>query len=288
VKTIIPIRLAVLLSGNGTTLQNLLDRIADGRLQAQIALVVANRSDAFGLVRAERAGVPTAVIERKEYTSREEFGERIFALCREAGAELVCMAGFLQLLQIPDDFIGRVMNIHPALIPAFCGKGYYGHRVHEAALEYGVKVSGCTVHFADNVYDHGPIILQRTVPVLDDDTQDSLAARVFAQECEAYPEAIRLFADGKLKIEGRRVRIVGLASREASLRASESSTPISLGFAGTNHPADGAAINRQFPRSQKKQGQAHQKRHSGRFERPQRQAKNVEAVPPGEHAHRQD
>lgn len=201
------IRLAVLLSGNGTTLQNLLDRIASGRLSARVVLVVSNRTDAYGLTRAEQASVPTAVVERKECGSREEVSERIFALCREAGAELVCMAGFLQLLHIPEDFLGRIMNIHPALIPAFCGQGFYGQRVHEAALEHGVKVSGCTVHFADNVYDHGPIILQRTVPVLDHDTPDSLAARVFEQECEAYPEAIQLFADGKLKIEGRRVRI---------------------------------------------------------------------------------
>jgi phosphoribosylglycinamide formyltransferase-1 len=202
-----PIRLVVLLSGNGTTLQNLLDRIADGRLKAQVVLVVSNRADAYGLERAERASVPTAVVE-KAFNSREEFSRRIFDLCGEAGAELVCMAGFLQLLHIPDDWLGRVMNIHPALIPSFCGKGFYGHRVHKAALEHGVKVSGCTVHFADNVYDHGPIILQRTVPVLDGDTPDTLAARVFAKECEAYPEAIRLFAEGRLRIEGRKV-IVG-------------------------------------------------------------------------------
>jgi folate-dependent phosphoribosylglycinamide formyltransferase PurN len=114
----------------------------------------------------------------------------------------------LQLIQIPDDFLGRVMNIHPALIPAFCGKGFYGHHVHEAVLAYGAKITGCTVHFADNQYDHGPIILQRAVPVLDDDTPGSLAERVFAQECEAYPEAIRLFAAGRLRIQGRRVRVV--------------------------------------------------------------------------------
>jgi folate-dependent phosphoribosylglycinamide formyltransferase PurN len=110
-------------------------------------------------------------------------------------------------VRIPDDFRHRVLNIHPALIPAFCGKGFYGHRVHEAVLEYGAKVSGCTVHFADTQYDHGPIVLQRAVPVLDDDTPDTLAARIFEQECEAYPEAIRLFAEGRLKIEGRKVRI---------------------------------------------------------------------------------
>jgi formyltetrahydrofolate-dependent phosphoribosylglycinamide formyltransferase len=196
-----------LLSGNGTTLQNLLDRSADGRLPAEVVLVVSNRSDAFGLERAQRAGVPTAVVERADCSSRDEFSRRIFDLCREARVDLVCLGGFLQLLPIPDDFAGRVMNIHPALIPAFCGKGFYGHRVHEAVLAAGVKVSGCTVHFADNVYDHGPIILQRVVPVLDDDTADTLAERVFAQECEAYPEAIRLFAEGRLRIEGRRVRV---------------------------------------------------------------------------------
>jgi phosphoribosylglycinamide formyltransferase-1 len=202
-----PIRLAVLLSGGGTTLQNLLDQIADGRLQAQIVLVISNRPEAFGLTRANHAGVPAALVEMKDYSSREKFSQRLFDLCREARVELVCLAGFLQLIHIPDDFQGRVMNIHPALIPAFCGTGYYGHHVHEAALAYGVKISGCTVHFADNQYDHGPIILQRAVPVLDDDTPDSLAARVFAEECKAYPEAIRLFAGGRLRLEGRRVRI---------------------------------------------------------------------------------
>jgi formyltetrahydrofolate-dependent phosphoribosylglycinamide formyltransferase len=202
-----PIRLAVLLSGGGTTLQNFLDRIAGGRLAADVVQVVSNRADAYGLERARRAGAPTAVVDRKECGSREEFSNRIFALCRQARADLVCLAGFLQLIDVPDDFLGRVMNVHPALIPAFCGKGYYGRRVHEAVLAYGAKVSGCTVHFADNQYDHGPIILQRVVPVLDDDTPDTLAARVHAQENEAYPEAIQLFAQGRLRIEGRRVRI---------------------------------------------------------------------------------
>jgi len=193
------IRLGVLISGSGTTLQNFLDRSADGRLEAQVVQVVASRADAFGLERARKAGVPAAVVERKQCSSVDEFSEKIFDHCRRARADLVCLAGFLQLVKIPADFTGRVLNVHPALIPAFCGKGYYGHRVHEAVLAAGVKVSGCTVHFADNEYDHGPIVLQRTVPVLDDDTPDSLAARVFAQECEAYPEAIRLFAEGKLR-----------------------------------------------------------------------------------------
>lgn len=202
-----PTRLVILLSANGTTLQNLLNSIAQGELAAQIVLVISNHSGAFGLVRAERAGVPGVVVSRKDYSSRAEFSDHVFALCREAKADLVCLAGFLQLLDIAEDFHGRVMNIHPSLIPAFCGKGYYGHHVHEAVLDYGVKVSGCTVHFADNIYDHGPIILQRTVPVLDDDTPETLAVRVFDEEIIAYPEAIRLFAEGKLQIEGRKVRI---------------------------------------------------------------------------------
>jgi phosphoribosylglycinamide formyltransferase-1 len=202
-----PLRLAVLLSGSGTTLQNLLDRSAAGRLPARVVQVVASRPDALGLERARRAGVPAAVVSRKESGSLEEFSRRVFDLCRQARAELVCMAGFLQLLHVPDDYLGRVMNIHPALIPAFCGKGYYGRHVHEAILAYGAKVSGCTVHFADNEYDHGPIILQRVVEVRDDDTPEALAARVHEQEDEAYPEAIRLFAEGRLRLEGRRVRV---------------------------------------------------------------------------------
>jgi phosphoribosylglycinamide formyltransferase-1 len=203
-----PIRLAVLISAGGTTLQNLIDRIADGRLDARIALVISNNADAPGLERAVKAGLATAVVERKQHPSREAFSQRIFDLCRQAEVELVCLAGFLQLITVPDDFHDRVMNIHPSLIPAFCGKGFYGHHVHEAALAYGVKVSGCTVHFADNVYDQGPIILQRVVPVLDDDTPDTLGARVFQQECEAYPEAIHLFATGRLRREGRIIRRV--------------------------------------------------------------------------------
>ncbi len=205
------VRLAVLLSGSGTTLQNLLDHCASDRLPAQIVQVVASRPGVLGLQRAISAGVPTAVVERRQAGSVEAFSRQVFDHCRAARAELVCMAGFLQLLYIPDDFQGRVMNIHPSLIPAFCGKGFFGHHVHEAALAYGVKVSGCTVHFADNQYDHGPIILQRSVPVLDGDTADALAARVFEQECEAYPAAIRLFAERRLRIEGRKVVVLPAA-----------------------------------------------------------------------------
>jgi phosphoribosylglycinamide formyltransferase-1 len=207
------ISLAVLLSGGGTTLQNLLDRIGDGRLHAKVVLVVSSNPRAFGLQRAEKAGIPTAVVERKTCASDQEFSERIFGLCRKAGVELVCMAGFLKFLPIPDDFRNRVLNIHPSLIPAFCGHGYYGDRVHEAVLASGVKISGCTVHFADNEYDHGPIVIQRVVTVQDNETPESLAARVFEQECEAYPEAIQLIAERRLQIEGRRVRVFPQATR---------------------------------------------------------------------------
>lgn len=202
------IRLAVLISAGGTTMQNLIDRIADGRLGARIARVVTSNAQVQGVERARRAQLPLTVVAKKEHKDRAEFSRRIFDACREAGADLVVMAGFLHLVTIPDDFLPRTMNIHPSLIPAFCGKGYYGHHVHEAVLAYGARVTGCTVHFADNEYDHGPIILQKTVPVLDDDTPASLAHRVHEQECEAYPEAIQLFADGRLRLEGRRVRVL--------------------------------------------------------------------------------
>jgi phosphoribosylglycinamide formyltransferase-1 len=191
-----PIRLAVLLSGSGSTLQNLLDRGAEGRLNAAVVGVVSSNPTAFGLERARRAGIITAVVPRKSSATAQEFGQRIFAFCREREADLVCMAGFLQLLPIAPDFRQRVLNIHPSLIPAFCGKGYHGLHVHEAVLAAGVQTTGCTVHFADDEYDHGPIILQRTVPVLAGDSAETLAARVFAAECEAYPEAIQMVADG--------------------------------------------------------------------------------------------
>ncbi|HLW67744.1 MAG TPA: phosphoribosylglycinamide formyltransferase [Gemmataceae bacterium] len=204
-----PLRIAVLVSGGGTTLQNFIDQIADGQLAVEIVQVVGSRADAFGIERARRARLPVAVVNAKE-VGREAFSERIFDSCRQAQAELVCLAGFLHYLRIPDDFALRVMNIHPALLPAFGGKGMYGHHVHEAVLQHGVKVTGCTVHFADHEYDHGPIILQRAIPVLEDDTPETLAFRVFEQECLAYPEAIRLFAEKKMRVDGRRVRISGM------------------------------------------------------------------------------
>jgi len=206
-----PVRLAVLLSGSGSTLQNLLDRIAAGTLPAQVVVVVASRSDAYGLERARLVGIPERVVARKEYADVERFNDALHAALEPYAADLVVLGGFLSLFQPRTRYAGRVMNIHPALIPAFCGAGFYGDKVHRAVLESGVRVSGCTVHFADDQYDHGPIILQGTVPVLDDDTPETLAARVHALERELYPEAIRLWALGRLRIEGRRVRILPAA-----------------------------------------------------------------------------
>ena len=201
-------RIVVLISGGGTTLQNLIDRIADGRLNAEIVLVISNRAGAFGLERAVRAGLAHQMISRHECGDRSAFSEAIFSVCREKKADLVCLAGFLDFVPIPSDFTNRVMNIHPALLPAFGGKGMYGRRVHEAVLASGATISGCTVHFADNEYDHGPIILQKTVPVLAGDTPERLAERVFERECTAYPEAITLFGTGRLKVDGRAVTIL--------------------------------------------------------------------------------
>jgi phosphoribosylglycinamide formyltransferase-1 len=201
------LQLAVLVSGSGTTLQNLIDQIAAGRLNAQIALVIGSRPELVGLQRAAKAGLPNQVVDRRSLRDCAEFSSRVFDLCAEVNADLICLAGWLCLLDLPARFEGKVMNIHPALLPSFGGRGMYGRKVHEAVLSHGCKVSGCTVHFVDNTYDTGPIILQRTCPVLDDDTAESLAHRVFEEEKIAYPEAIRLFQEGRLKIEGRRARI---------------------------------------------------------------------------------
>lgn len=180
-------RLVVLISGSGTTLQNLLDRSRDGRLDATVGGVVSSKPDTLGVERAKAAGVPVAVVEPKP---RATFSDRVFEAVRAFGPDLVCLGGWLHLVSIPPDFHRKVLNIHPSLLPAFGGKGMYGHRVHEAVLAAGVPVSGCTVHYADDTYDTGPIVLQREVPVLPGDTADTLAARVFAAECEVYPAAI--------------------------------------------------------------------------------------------------
>jgi len=201
-------RLAVLISGSGSTLQNLIDRIEDGTLPVEIAVVLSSRPDVFGLERAQRAGIRALTLARKSYENIERFNDALHAALEPFAVDLVVLAGFLSLFQPRERYAGRVMNIHPALIPAFCGAGFYGEKVHQAVIDAGVRISGCTVHFADDHYDHGPIILQGTVPVLDDDTAETLAKRVHALERELYPEAIRLWAQGRLRIEGQRVRIL--------------------------------------------------------------------------------
>lgn len=200
-----PLRLAVLVSGGGTTLTNLVDHIHRGALLAEVGLVIASRPDCGGVTKAAKAGLRCEVIQRKAFESVNEFSTAVFDQCRTERIDLVICGGFLALLQIPADFALRVMNIHPSLIPAFAGKGYHGERVHAGVINRGCKVSGCTVHFVDDQYDHGPIILQKTVAVLDDDTPQSLAVRVFEQECLAYPEAIAQFATGRLRVSGSRV-----------------------------------------------------------------------------------
>ena len=186
-------RVAVLLSGAGRTLDNLVERISAGRLDATIVAVIASRGDVRGVRIAETAGLPLWVLP-PQGRPLHEWSAEVFNACRGARADLVVMAGFLHLLEIPEDFAGRVINIHPSLLPAFGGKGFHGAHAHRAVLDRGCTISGCTVHLVDQVYDHGRILLQRAVPVLPDDTPDSLAARVFAAECEALPDVIARFA----------------------------------------------------------------------------------------------
>ena len=209
------LKLAVLISGSGTTLRNLIERSEAGTLPAEVELVVSSKEGVLGLERAREHNIPTAVVEWTRIRDVQDFSYRITDVLGEFEPDLVIMGGFLHLYKMPDEYKGRIMNIHPALIPAFCGKGYYGRHVHEAVLKYGCKISGCTVHFVDNRYDHGPIIVQRAVPVVEGDTPEKLAARIFKEECEAYPEAIKLFAEGRLQIRGRRVRILSKPQRFA-------------------------------------------------------------------------
>jgi len=187
-----PAKLAVLISGGGRTLENLARCINEGTLEAVIAVVIASRSDIGGMARCERLGIEVQVIDYRLYDNIESYSKAHFELIRSAGVHLVCLAGFLRFLQVPSDYAGRIINIHPALLPEFGGRGMYGRRVHRAVLEAGRTESGCTVHYVDNEYDHGEVIAQQRVLVLDGDSPEQLAARVFEQECVIYPQAIRL------------------------------------------------------------------------------------------------
>lgn len=197
--------IAFLLSGGGTTLANFLEEIEKGTLPLEIKLVISSSPQAQGVNIARAAGLKTEVVQSSDFARPADFSETIFDFCREAAVDYVVMGGFLKHVLIPVDFTHRVTNIHPSLIPAFCGKGYYGAHVHEAVLAYGAQVTGVTVHFVDNEYDHGPILCQRAVPVIPGDTVRTLQARVFQTECEIYPEALRLLAGQRLRVRGRRV-----------------------------------------------------------------------------------
>ena len=202
-----PIRLGVLISGGGRTLMNILEYIKQGRLNAEVAVVISSRSTAAGVERAKNAGLDVKIIRKKDYPDIDEFSKRIEEELVAANVDLVVQAGWLCLWKIPARYENRVMNIHPALLPSFGGQDMWGHHVHEAVLAAGCKVSGCTVHFCNNEYDEGPIIVQRTCEVKDNDTPDTLAARVFEQECIAYPQAIRLFAEGRISVQKDKAKI---------------------------------------------------------------------------------
>lgn len=184
--------IGVFISGGGRSLANLIKHRDDHDLPIDIRLVISSSEAVRGVEIASGAGIETLVVRKKDYPDAQRYTEAMFGPCREAGVDLVVMAGFLKHVLIPPDFEGRVINIHPSLLPSFGGPGMYGHHVHQAVINRGVKISGCTVHYVDNHYDNGPIILQRSCEVLENDTADSLAARVFEQECEALPEAIRM------------------------------------------------------------------------------------------------
>lgn len=200
------LRVVANVSGGGRTVLNLQDRIEAGELDAEIALVIADRP-CKAIDRLRKRGLPVEIVPWEKGTTPEDYAARVWPRIEAARPDLVCNCGFLRLLLVPPAFENRVLNIHPGLLPRFGGTGMYGDRVHAAVLASDAKESGCTVHFANNQYDKGPIILQKRVPVREDDTVDSLAARVFAVECEAYPEAIRLYGEGRLHIEEGKVSI---------------------------------------------------------------------------------
>jgi len=205
------IKVGVLASGNGTNLQAILDATqAPKSIGARVAVVISNEPQAFALERARKMGVDAVVVNHRDFDTRERFEEKLIEELDSREVDLVCLAGFMRILTpfFVRHYQGRMMNIHPALLPLFGGKGFYGDKVHRAALESGMKFSGCTVHFVTEETDGGPIILQAVVPILDDDTAETLAGRIHKKEHEIYPEAVKLFAEGRLEVTGKRVRIL--------------------------------------------------------------------------------
>jgi phosphoribosylglycinamide formyltransferase 1 len=206
-----PVSIGVLLSGGGTNLQAIIDAIEAGKLDAKIEVVLSNKADAYGLTRARQHGIPTEVLNHKDFASREAYDQAVVARLSGRGVELVALAGFMRLLSpvFIKAFSNRIMNIHPALLPSFPGLN-----VQQKAVEHGARFSGCTVHFVNEECDEGPIIIQAVVPVFPDDTGEALAARILAQEHRIYPRAIQLYAEGRLKVVGRRVLVDGAARDE--------------------------------------------------------------------------
>jgi len=200
--------IGVLVSGSGTNLQAIIDHIEAKRLDAKIEVVLSNKADAYGLVRAKNHGIATEVLDHKQFPSREAYDQAVVDLLRARGVDLVVLAGFMRLLSpvFVKAYSNRIMNIHPALLPAFPGL-----HVQKKAVDHGVRFSGCTVHFVNEECDEGPIIIQAVVPVFPDDSEESLAARILKQEHRIYPRAIQLYAEGRLRVEGRRVLVYGLA-----------------------------------------------------------------------------
>lgn len=194
--------------GRGSNLMSVHSATQDGRLPGRIALVIGSRSDAPALIRAQEAGLKTAVIPPRK-DDEERYGKDLLVALRDVGADTIALGGYLRRLpsEVVQAYAYRILNVHPALLPAFGGKGMYGEHVHRAVVEHGCKVSGCTVHFVDETYDTGPIIVQRTVPVVEGDTPETLAARVLPAEHDAFIEALRLLVEGRLSVEGRRVHI---------------------------------------------------------------------------------
>ncbi len=203
------IKIVVLASGRGTNLQAIIDACERGEIDGKVIAVISDRKDAFALQRARKHGIKDIFLNPKGL-KRDEYDEKLLELLDNLQPDLIVLAGYMRILspKVVRKYYGKIINIHPALLPSFGGKGYYGERVHRAVLEYGCKVSGCTVHFVDEEVDHGPIIVQRCVPVMEDDTPETLADRILAEEHKALVYAVKLFAEGRLRIEGRRVRIL--------------------------------------------------------------------------------
>lgn len=230
-KPVTPLALAVFVGtrGRGSNLMALHAAMREGRLAARIVLVIGSREEAPALQRAAEEGLPVAVVDPKACPGGDtEYGARLLALLRDAGADTLALAGYLRRVPsaVVEAYRHRIVNIHPALLPAFGGKGMYGEHVHRAVLEYGAKLSGCTVHFVDEAYDTGPVIIQRTVPVLDSDTPADLAARILPQEHAAYVEALQLLAEGRLSVEGRIVRVKSGPQAGSAATASSSSASV--------------------------------------------------------------